>query len=87
MKTHTFWFAQLLAVVCIFAVGSIHTAYADAHEAGEEMAEEEASSASGWFRTDTDSLGHTDMGGCQSFSKFPRRSLIRYRHLCCWDVR
>ncbi|MDE0427900.1 MAG: hypothetical protein OXN25_23835 [Candidatus Poribacteria bacterium] len=57
MKTHTFWFAQLLAVVCIFAVGSIHTAYADAHEAGEEMAEEEASSASGWFRTDTDSLG------------------------------
>jgi hypothetical protein len=31
--------------------------YADAHEAGEEMAEEEASGASGWFRTDTDSLG------------------------------
>ncbi|RKU34727.1 hypothetical protein C6496_18985 [Candidatus Poribacteria bacterium] len=57
MKTHTFWFVQLLAVVCIFAVGSIHTAYADAHEAGEEMVEEEASSASGWFRTDTDSLG------------------------------
>ena len=57
MKTHTFWFVQLLAVVCIFAVGSVHTAYADAHEAGEEMAEEESSSASGWFRTDTDSLG------------------------------
>jgi hypothetical protein len=31
--------------------------YADSHEAGEEMAEEESSSASGWFRTDTDSLG------------------------------
>ena len=57
MKTHTFWFVQLLAVVCIFAVGSIPMVYADAHEAGEEMAEEEASSASGWFRTDTDSLG------------------------------
>lgn len=57
MKTHTFWFFQLLAVVCIFAVGSIPMVYADAHEAGEEMAAEEASSASGWFRTDTDSLG------------------------------
>ena len=57
MKTHTFWFVQLLAVVCIFAAGSIPMVYADAHEAGEEMAEEEASSASGWFRTDTDSLG------------------------------
>ncbi len=57
MKTHTFWFFQLLAVVCIFAVGSIPMVYADAHEAGEEMAAEETSSASGWFRTDTDSLG------------------------------
>ena len=57
MKTHTCWFVQLLAVVCIFAVGSIPMVYADAHEAGEEMAEEEASSASGWFRTDTDGLG------------------------------
>ena len=57
MKTHTFWFVQLLAVVCIFAVGSSPMVYADAHEAGEEMVEEEASSASGWFRTDTDSLG------------------------------
>ena len=57
MKTHTFWFVQLLAVVCIFAVGSVPMVYADAHEAGEEMAEEESSSASGWFRTDTDSLG------------------------------
>ena len=57
MKTHTFWLVQLLAVVCIFAVGSIPMVYADAHEAGEEMAEEESSSASGWFRTDTDSLG------------------------------
>lgn len=57
MKTHTFWLVQLLAVVCIFAVGSVPMVYADAHEAGEEMAEEESSSASGWFRTDTDSLG------------------------------
>ena len=57
MKTHTFWFVQLLAVVCIFALGSVPMVYADAHEAGEEMAEEESSSASGWFRTDTDSLG------------------------------
>ena len=57
MKTYTFWFVQLLAVVCIFAVGSIPMVYADAHEAGEEVAEEEASGASGWFRTDTDSLG------------------------------
>ena len=56
MKTHTFWFARLLAVVCILAVGSIPMVYADAHEAGEEPAEEE-SSVSGWFRTDTDSLG------------------------------
>ena len=57
MKTHTFWFVQLLAVICILAVGSVPMVYADAHEAGEEMAEEESSSASGWFRTDTDSLG------------------------------
>lgn len=57
MKTHTFWLVRLLVVVCIFAVGSVPMAYADAHEAGEEMAEEEASGASGWFRTDTDSLG------------------------------
>ena len=57
MKTHTFWFVQVLALVCIFAIGSIPMVYADAHEAGEEMAEEESSSASGWFRTDTDSLG------------------------------
>ena len=57
MKTHTFWFVQFLAVICIFAVGSVPMVYADAHEAGEEMAEEESSSASGWFRTDTDGLG------------------------------
>ena len=58
MKTHMFWLVRLLAVVCIFAVGSVPMVYADAHEAGEEMAEEEESSGvSGWFRTDTDSLG------------------------------
>ena len=59
MKTHTFWLVRLLVVVCIFAVGSIPIVYADSHEMGEEMemAEEESSSVSGWFRTDTDSLG------------------------------
>ena len=57
MKTHAFWFVQVLALVCIFAIGSIPMVYADAHEAGEEMAAEEESSVSGWFRTDTDSLG------------------------------
>ncbi len=58
MKTHAFWLVRLLVMVCIFAVGSISMVYADAHEAGEEMAaEEETSGVSGWFRTDTDSLG------------------------------
>ena len=52
-----FWLVRLLVMVCIFAVGSVPMDYADAHEMGEEMAEEEASGASGWFRTDTDSLG------------------------------
>ena len=58
MKTHTFWFVRLLVMVCIFAVGSILMVYADSHEMGEEMEmAEESSGASGWFRTDTDSLG------------------------------
>ena len=58
MKTRMLWLVRLLVMVCIFAVGSIPMVYADAHEAGEEMAEEEeASGVSGWFRTDTDSLG------------------------------
>ena len=59
MKTHMFWLVRLFVMVCIFAVGSVPMVYADAHEAGEEMemAEEEASGASGWFRTDTDGLG------------------------------
>ena len=57
MKTYTFWLVRLLVMVCIFAMGSVPIVYADAHEAGEEMAEEEASGVSGWFRTDTDSLG------------------------------
>ena len=60
MKTYTFWLVRLLVIVSIFAVGSVPMVYADAHAAGEEMeemAEEEASGASGWFRTDTDSLG------------------------------
>jgi len=71
MKTYTFWLVRLLVIVSIFAVGSVPMVYADAHEAGEEMEEmaeekleplreelvEQASGASGWFRTDTDSLG------------------------------
>ncbi len=58
MKTYTVWLVRLLVVACIFAIGSVPMVYADAHEMGEEdMAEEEASGASGWFRTDTDSLG------------------------------
>ena len=57
MKTYTFWLVRLLVIACIFAVGSVPMVYADAHEMGEEMAEEEASGASGWFRTDTDGLG------------------------------
>lgn len=55
MKIKGLWLAQLLAIVCILSVSSIPMVYADAHEAGEEM--EEESSISGWFRTDTDSLG------------------------------
>ena len=58
MKTHTFWLVRLLVMVCILAVGSAPMVYADAHEMGEEMeVEEEESGVSGWFRTDTDSLG------------------------------
>lgn len=57
MKIKALWLPQLLAIVCILAVGSVPMVYADAHEAGEEMAAEEESSISGWFRTDTDSLG------------------------------
>ena len=52
-----FWLVRLLVMVCIFTVGSVPMVYADAHEMGEEMAEEEASSVSGWFRVDTDGLG------------------------------
>ena len=57
MKTHTFWLVRLLVMVCILAVVSVPMVYADAHEMGEEMAAEEESGVSGWFRTDTDSLG------------------------------
>ncbi len=58
MKTHTFWLVRLLVMVCILAVVSVPMVYADAHEMGEEMeTEEEESGVSGWFRTDTDSLG------------------------------
>ena len=58
MKTYTVWLVRLFVVACIFAIGSVPMVYADAHEMGEEeMMEEEASSVSGWFRVDTDSLG------------------------------
>ena len=58
MKIKAFWLAQLLAIVCILAVGSVPMVYAGGHEAGEEEMEmEEESGISGWFRTDTDSLG------------------------------
>ena len=57
MKSKAFWLSQMLAMVCILAVGSVSMVYADAHEAGEEMEMEEDSDISGWFRTDTDSLG------------------------------
>lgn len=59
MKSKAFWLPQMLAIVCIFAIGSVSMVCADAHEAGEEMEMEmeEESGISGWFRTDTDSLG------------------------------
>ncbi len=59
MKSKAFWLPQVLAIVCILAVGSVSMVYADAHGAGEEMEMEmeEEAGISGWFRTDTDSLG------------------------------
>ena len=57
MKSKAFWLPQMLAIVCILAVGSVSMVYADAHGAGEAMEMEEESGISGWFRTDTDSLG------------------------------
>ncbi len=57
MKTKTFWLPQLLAIVCILTVGSVSMVFADAHEMAEEMEMEEEAGVSGWFRTDTDSLG------------------------------
>ncbi len=59
MKFKSYWLPQLLAIVCILALGGVQMVFADAHEAGEEMEMEmeEESGISGWFRTDTDSLG------------------------------
>ncbi len=59
MKSKAFWLPQILALACILAVGGVSMVYADAHGAGEEMEMEmeEESGISGWFRTDTDSLG------------------------------
>ena len=71
-----FWLVRLLVLVCIFAVGSVPMVYADAHEVSEEMAEEEASGASGWFRTDTDSLGTQIWVGASHSPSFLGRSLL-----------
>lgn len=57
MKIKALWFPLLLVIVSMLAIGSAPMVYADAHGAGEEMEMEEESSISGWFRTDTDSLG------------------------------
>lgn len=59
MKIKAFWLPLLLAIVGMLAVGSVPMVYADAHGAGEEMDMdmEEEPGISGWFRTDTDSLG------------------------------
>ena len=57
MKMNKFWLPQIFALVCILALGIAPSIFADAHEAGEEMEMEEESGISGWFRTDTDSLG------------------------------
>ena len=59
MKSKAFWLPQILALACILAVSGVSMVYADAHGAGEEMEMEmeEESGISGWFRTDTDSLG------------------------------
>ena len=57
MKTKAFWLPQLLAIICILAVGNVPMVYGDAHEAEEEMEMEEESGISGWFRTDTDGYG------------------------------
>lgn len=57
MKIKAFWLPLFLAIVGMLVVGSVSMVYADAHEAGEEMEMEEESGISGWFRTDTDSLG------------------------------
>lgn len=57
MKIKALWLPLLLVIVGMLAVGSVPMVYADAHGAGEEMEMEEESGISGWFRTDTDSLG------------------------------
>ncbi len=57
MNIKAFWLPQILVIICILALGSVSMVYADAHEAGEAMEMEEESGVSGWFRTDTDSLG------------------------------
>lgn len=57
MKINAFWLPLFLAMAGMLVVGSVPMVYADGHEAGEELEMEEESGISGWFRTDTDSLG------------------------------
>ncbi len=59
MKISTFWLPQILAMVCLMTITVAPAVFADAHEAGEhgEHSDASESSTSGWFRTDTDSLG------------------------------
>lgn len=57
MKIKAYWLPLLLAMVGMLIVGSVPMVYADGHGASEEMEMEEESGISGWFRTDTDSLG------------------------------
>ncbi len=59
MKINTFWLTKILVIVCLMTITAAPAVFADAHEAHEmhEDGAEEESSISGWFRTDTDSLG------------------------------
>ena len=53
--------AAVVALVCLMAIGSFSTAFADSHEMEDEKAEEkpmeEKPNITGWFQVDVDSLG------------------------------
>ena len=53
--------AAVVALVCLMAIGSFSTAFADNHEMEDEKAEEkpmeEKPNITGWFQVDVDSLG------------------------------